>query len=169
MGVNQVVFGSVKIMDISDSTVTADSMMAGDVAYGADGEKVVGTFSLDNELTTQDDLISQITTALEGKAAGGGSGAEILFAYAYGSQLDRMKITIPFTTGMTWQEWIDTGFNTYPDTTSSTDKLLKLSGSYIESNLMNFYQISEDGTAAGRVLKTDTIIEGLIYSYYCDD
>ena len=47
--------------------------MSGKIAY-AKGSKVAGSFSLDSEISTQDNLISQIMTALEGKAAGGGSG-----------------------------------------------------------------------------------------------
>lgn len=57
----------------SDATATADDIMSGKTAY-ADGEKVTGNFSLDSELSTQDNLISQIMTALEGKAGGGSGG-----------------------------------------------------------------------------------------------
>lgn len=45
MGVNKVVFGAVSIMDISDSTVTPDSVEEGKVAYSADGERIVGTMT----------------------------------------------------------------------------------------------------------------------------
>lgn len=43
MGVNKVVFGAVAIMDISDSTVTEDTLAEGAIAYGADGERITGT------------------------------------------------------------------------------------------------------------------------------
>ena len=43
MGVNKVVFGAVAIMDISDSTVTEDTLGKGITAYRADGEKIIGT------------------------------------------------------------------------------------------------------------------------------
>lgn len=43
MGVNKVVFGAVAIMDISDSTVTEDTLGKGVTAYRADGEKIIGT------------------------------------------------------------------------------------------------------------------------------
>lgn len=43
MGVNKVVFGAVPIMDISDSTVTPGTLAKEAVAYGADGERIVGT------------------------------------------------------------------------------------------------------------------------------
>ena len=45
MAVNKVVFGNTTIMDISDSTVTADSMLTGTRAYGANGVAITGTIS----------------------------------------------------------------------------------------------------------------------------
>lgn len=54
-------------IDTSDATATANEIFAGETAYAKD-EKVTGTFTIDNELATQDDLITQITTALENKA-----------------------------------------------------------------------------------------------------
>lgn len=56
--------------DTSDATATADEIFAGETAYGAEG-KVTGTFTIDNELTIQDGLITQIATALQNKATGG--------------------------------------------------------------------------------------------------
>lgn len=61
--------------DTSDATAAADEIFAGKTAYGPDG-KVTGTFTIDNELSKQDDLITQIYTALAGKA-GGQSGIRI--------------------------------------------------------------------------------------------
>lgn len=43
MAVNKVVFGAVSIMDISDSTVTEETLAEGVTAYRADGEKITGT------------------------------------------------------------------------------------------------------------------------------
>ena len=59
-------------LDTSDATASADEIFQGETAY-IDGEKVTGTFTIENELSTQDDLIAQIQSALEGKAAGGGN------------------------------------------------------------------------------------------------
>lgn len=42
MGVNKVVYGTTTIIDISDSTVAANKMLKGTVAYGANGDKVTG-------------------------------------------------------------------------------------------------------------------------------
>lgn len=53
--------------DMSDTDVTPEKMMEGTRARGADGEPVVGTFSIDNELSEQEALIDQIRTALQRK------------------------------------------------------------------------------------------------------
>ena len=82
MGVNKVVFGAVSIMDISDSTVTEDTLVEGSTAYGADGEKLIGTnpykkAETDAEVNTQATLISEILETLDGKAGGGGTSGGI--------------------------------------------------------------------------------------------
>lgn len=51
-------------VDTSDATVSADEIMSGETAY-AGGEKITGTFTLDNELTTQDDLIAQLKNTVD--------------------------------------------------------------------------------------------------------
>lgn len=53
--------------DTSDATATADEIFAGETAY-ANGSKVTGTFTIDSELTTQNDLISQILALIQTKA-----------------------------------------------------------------------------------------------------
>lgn len=47
MAVNKVVFGAVAIMDISDSTVSADKLAKGITAYDKTGEKITGTHECD--------------------------------------------------------------------------------------------------------------------------
>lgn len=54
-------------IDTSDATATADELFAGETAYTANG-KVTGTFTIENELTAQNDLISQISTLVATKA-----------------------------------------------------------------------------------------------------
>lgn len=63
-------------IDTSDATASANEILKGETAY-VDGEKVTGTFTIDNELNTQDELIAQIQNALEGKATGGSGGGSI--------------------------------------------------------------------------------------------
>ena len=43
MGVNKVVYGGRTVVDMTDTTATADTVLAGYTAYGADGERIVGT------------------------------------------------------------------------------------------------------------------------------
>lgn len=52
MGVSKVVYGSTPIIDITDSTVTADTLAEGIVAYGADGERITGIMSGGSKIAT---------------------------------------------------------------------------------------------------------------------
>lgn len=58
-----------------DATAVASDILNGKTAY-VKGAKVTGTFSIDGELSTQDDLIAQIQAAVDGlPEAGGGNDA----------------------------------------------------------------------------------------------
>ncbi len=66
-------------VDTSDATASANKIMNGESAY-INGEKITGTFSLDTELSTQDDLIAQIQAAVDSLPeadSSGGSSFEI--------------------------------------------------------------------------------------------
>ena len=56
----------------TDATASADKIMSGETAY-VNGSKITGTFSIDSELTTQDDLIAQIQSAVDSLPEAGGS------------------------------------------------------------------------------------------------
>lgn len=73
MAVNKVIFGNVTLIDTSEVTVTPDKMFKGETALGADGEMQTGTFTIAEELSEQDALLTELETVLAGKAAGGGS------------------------------------------------------------------------------------------------
>ena len=47
MGVSEVAYGDRTIMSITDSTVTPETLADGAVAYGADGERIVGKMTMD--------------------------------------------------------------------------------------------------------------------------
>ena len=53
-------------IDTSDATAEAAEIMNGETAY-VNGQKVTGTFTLEGEIATQEDLISQIDAALTAK------------------------------------------------------------------------------------------------------
>ena len=62
--------------------------------------------------------------------------------------------------GMTWGEWVESEYN------NGLDKY-RISGNYIyKAPGMTMYYISTDGTASGRVLKTNEITDGYAYSTY---
>lgn len=72
MGVSKVNRSDGKvIIDLTGDTITPDKMFAGTTGHGADGEPMEGTFTIDPELTEQEELIEQIKAALSGKTAGG--------------------------------------------------------------------------------------------------
>lgn len=76
MAVNKVTFntadGERTLIDLTGDTATADAVLKGATFHGADGEVKTGSFTLSEELSTQDTLIAQIKRALHGKAASGG-------------------------------------------------------------------------------------------------
>ena len=63
MAVNKVVFGAVSIMDISDSTVTADKLAKGVTAYDKTGEKITGTMEASSAPMLQEKTVTPSTAA----------------------------------------------------------------------------------------------------------
>lgn len=61
MAVNKVVFGAVAIMDISDSTVTEDTLAEGATAYGANGEKITGKMKAASDPVLQAKTVTPTT------------------------------------------------------------------------------------------------------------
>ena len=72
MGVNKVIYGGNTLIDISDKTVTPETLFEGETAKNAAGEDITGTFTIATEMTEQDSLIARLKTTLQGKAAGSG-------------------------------------------------------------------------------------------------
>lgn len=76
MPVNKVVYGSNTLIDLTSDDVTAEKLITGTKAHDKSGSPITGTnpyekAATDAEVNAQADLIAQIATALEGKAAGG--------------------------------------------------------------------------------------------------
>lgn len=70
MAVNKVIYDNVPIMDITDSTVTADTLAKGATAYNKSGEKITGTMEL--ILSATDDGQGNVTLVTNGDITIGG-------------------------------------------------------------------------------------------------
>lgn len=55
MATNKVVYAGRVLIDISDSTVTPETLPEGVIAYNAKGERIVGTMKAGSQITTTDD------------------------------------------------------------------------------------------------------------------
>ena len=58
--VNKVVFGNTTVMDISDTTATADKVLSGNYFYLRTGEKVEGSCTYDSDTTDANAIASEI-------------------------------------------------------------------------------------------------------------
>lgn len=72
--------------DTSDATASADEIFYGETAYSANG-KITGTFTIQNELTEQGQLITQISQLLATKATPSGGGIDTSDATATESDI----------------------------------------------------------------------------------
>jgi hypothetical protein len=79
--------------DTSDATATANEIFAGETAYTADG-KVTGTFTIDSELATQDNLIEQLQS-IASNLPDAGSGEDVTTeTNAYTSKLATLETAV---------------------------------------------------------------------------
>jgi hypothetical protein len=81
MAVNKVVYGTTVLVDLTQDSITPESLVEGYTAHGANGAKISGTnpyvkAETDATVDEQSSLIAQIRTALNGKVAGGGEAAD---------------------------------------------------------------------------------------------
>ena len=65
MATNIVKFGDRTIMDISDSTVSTNNLLSGEVGYASDGSRVVGSVTVPDELNDLSDI--DISSATNGQ------------------------------------------------------------------------------------------------------
>lgn len=63
MAVNKIIYNGRTLIDISDSTVSESNLLAGAVGYGADGEKVTGTATMDSFFAKADRFTVNLSAA----------------------------------------------------------------------------------------------------------
>lgn len=68
MGINKVIYQKNVLIDITDSTVTPDTLCLGEIAYDASGEKIIGSF-IGGEGVDTSDATATPNDILEGKTA----------------------------------------------------------------------------------------------------
>ena len=99
MAVNKVEYYGKVLLDLTEDTVAEDTLHKGVIAHDKSGAKITGTFSIDGEIETQEDLILAIKTALQGKASGGG-----------GTSTPTQEKTIDITENGTYEVTPDSGY-----------------------------------------------------------
>ena len=75
MGVSKVKYGDNTLIDLTNDTVTEDTLFDGITAHNKSGDRITGAFTLTEEVTEQNELIAQLKSVLAGKAAGGDGGS----------------------------------------------------------------------------------------------
>ena len=74
MGVSKVTYYGETLIDLTGDTVTPGTLAVGETAHDAKGNEITGSFTLQDELNEQDNLIDQIKKALAMKVTGGSGG-----------------------------------------------------------------------------------------------
>lgn len=86
MAVSKIEYFGETLIDLTNDTVSADTILAGYTAHGKDGEPITGTLEVEDvteetaayttKLGTQDNIIEQIVTALQNKTGSSGETKE---------------------------------------------------------------------------------------------
>ena len=168
----------------SDATAEAGEIMIGETAY-VNGSKVTGTFTIDEELNTQDNLIAQITTALEGKVAGSGGeqatpeisvSSNGLITATAGAKTSTHQLAFQpaktITPGTVSQVAVSSGYYTGGDITVAGDSNLVAGNIKSGVSIFGVSGTLEEGGMEGEKVEysenEDAIISGTITSYMND-
>ena len=69
--------GGVELPELTNEG-TATDLLSGKELIDSEGNVVTGTFSIDSELTTQDTLIAELQSVLDGKTSGGDYSSKVI-------------------------------------------------------------------------------------------
>lgn len=154
MGVNQVVYGAVSIIDISDSTVTPDTLSEGATAYAANGEKIFGTMQTGMDTTdataTAADMAEGVTAYVNGEKI---TGTVTVTTDATSFVSDTFRL-------LRYRE--DGQFVSYVRFSSpvSSDELLRAGATlYLSSKLDTFGDASPEDVVAGKTFTSTAGIQ----------
>lgn len=149
--VNKVVYGGQTLIDISDTTATADKILEGYTAYGADGSRLVGTAVAGSVTQDQDGFI---VLPPSGGSSQRGGGLE----YEEGTwtpSADIAKPTISFTNTHT----VPPMFVLMTDATGTYDGTLNSNAAF---SFVDWYRYGGSGVFADATTQN----YGLIYARY---
>lgn len=76
------------IMDTSEGNLTSDKVFEGAIGFSK-GKRVEGTFTIENEMSEQDNLLTQIQNALKNKTSVSGTKEEWVFTMENGSTVTK--------------------------------------------------------------------------------
>lgn len=145
-------------IDTSDATASADEIFSGETAY-VNGSKVTGNFTINSELSTQTDLISQIQSALEGKAAGGSDGGSGSSGIETGTVKVVNSTLIGTTISNIYYSYLDDSGNIISSFVNANNKTVTLENVILNSVIVI--------TAYGSTMDIDVAVghgQGTVYS-----
>lgn len=169
----------------TDATAEASEIMSGETAY-VNGSKVTGTFSIDSELSTQDDLISQIKAKANSlpNSSGGeqatptisiNSSTGLITATAGTKSATKQLAFQPaktITPNTTSQIAISSGYYTGGDITVAGDSNLVAGNIKSGVSIFGVSGTLEEGNSSGELVdyseNEDAMITGVISSYTND-
>ena len=145
-------------IDTSDATAEASEIFYGKTAY-VDGEKITGNFTINDEVADQISLISQIKSALEGKAAGGGGSSSGGNTEVYTVEIDN---NVSSFDSFNWEIYYCNGSG------EPIHKIIESAGTFtyndISKGLVVIMDSDQTGKASGIYLNDNNITE--IYNDY---
>ena len=157
-----------------DANLVASNIVSGKTIFGVTGTASASE-NLDEELTQQENLISQLSQILDTKASGGGSGGSCeigtftISEYYINGSSTSFKMPLPFIIGQTWEEWINSPLNVpvYYELYGGAHYVAKSDNIIQYFTTSGGYQnVTLDGTMSTVVTPSETIQNNVEYIGY---